>query len=382
MDPDWKALMPHRPLDPGDAAYIERPAESGGAIADLVLAGKSTVLVAGPVGVGKSTELAAAAQRLRADRVVCLAPLDRWENMRRITADRALLRIAGWLACVALSVLKLALSPSLRSALVDQGVLTYDPAWGGRTTPIQGSPAILARATVEEVTRLSEQQRVAILVDGTDKAGAESAAELFDALAALPEELDLVVVVPSSAAYGPRAPDVIRQGERLLTLRALPFDVEGRLFLERMLMQRLGDVPMSLGPVMDHAAMLSGGIPRMFLQFIAGAATNARLRRHGPWPTLHDLQDAVADLRDSFRRILLPGDTEALRAVDGTDGREMLLDRKVRLLAHAALLEHAGEHGPIMEPHPLVRMLLAPTPPHACVQVVEQARAAVAAKGA
>ncbi len=98
MDPDWKALMPHRPLDPGDAAYVDRPADGGRAIADLVIAGKSTVLVAGPVGVGKSTELAAAAQGLQADRVVCLAPLDRWENMRRITAERALLRIAGTLA--------------------------------------------------------------------------------------------------------------------------------------------------------------------------------------------------------------------------------------------------------------------------------------------
>jgi hypothetical protein len=33
-------------------------------------------------------------------------------------------------------------------------------------------------------------------------------------------------------------------------------------------------------------------------------------------------------------------------------------DRKIRLLAHAALLERASENGPIMEPHPLVRALL------------------------
>jgi hypothetical protein len=365
MDPDWKALTPHRPLDPGEAAYVERP-DGGRAIADLVLAGKSTVLVAGPVGVGKSTELAAAAQRLQTDRVACLVPLDRWENMRRITAERALLRIAGRLAYVAQRVLKLPLSPSLYASLVTHGVLTPDPALGNTLSNFQGSPAMLARATVEEVTRLSAQQHVAILVDGTEKISGESAAELFDALAALPEELDLVVVVPWSAAYGRPPASVIRQGERLFTLRALPVEGalgdDGQFFLRQMLVQRIAPASLTTDfrPILDCAAVWSGGIPRMFLQLVADAATNARLRRHGPWPTLEDLQNAVVDLRDSFRRILLPGDTEALRAVDGTDGREMLPDRKLRLLAHAALLERAGEHGPFMEPHPLVRMLIEP----------------------
>jgi hypothetical protein len=301
---------------------------------------------------------------------VCLAPLDRWENMRRITAERALLRIAGRLADVAHRSLKLPLSLPLRSALVAHGVLTPDPGWGTPTDSFQGSPATLARATVEEVARLSAQQRVALLVDGTEKAGGESAAELFDALATLPDELDLVVVVPWSAAYGPRAPDVIRQGERLFTLRALtvegPLGEDGQFFLRQMLRQRIAPVPLpaELVGILGLAADWSGGIPRTFLQLVADAVTNARLRRHGPWPTLKDLQDAVVDLRDSFRRILLPGDTEALRAVDGTDGREMPLDRKIRLLAHGALLERAGEHGPFMEPHPLVRMLLEPAVPH------------------
>jgi hypothetical protein len=365
MDPDWKALMPHRPLDPGDAAYVERPADGGRAIADLVLAGKSTVLVAGPVGVGKSTELAAAAQRLRPNRLVCLAPLDRFENMRRITPDQALLRIAGRLADVA-SARRLGLSPSLRIALFRSGVVALDLAAEPPAPVFQGSPAMLARATVEEVARLSLQGRVAILIDGTEKVDTERAAELFDALATLPDELDLIVVVPWSAAYGPRSPDVVRQGERLVPLRALPLEGpagdEGRRFLREMLLRRIApaSLPPSFVRLTERAAERSGGIPRMFLQLLADAAMSARLRQHGPWPTAEDFKDAVADMRDSFRRILLPGDAEALRAVDGTDGREMPLDRKVRLLAHAALLERAGKHGPVMEPHPLVRMLLAP----------------------
>ena len=170
MNPDWKALMPHRPLDPGDAAYIERIADSGRAIGDLLLAGKSTVLVAGPVGVGKSTELAAETLRLQAARVACFVPLDRWEKMRRITPDQALLRIAGRLADVALRSLGLEHSHPLRDALAYRGVLTPDLAPVTTLGTFQGSPASLARATIEEVTRLSQQRRVAILIDGTEKA--------------------------------------------------------------------------------------------------------------------------------------------------------------------------------------------------------------------
>jgi hypothetical protein len=366
MDPNWLALEPHRPVDVSPQTYVERPFDSGQVIADLILAGKSTVLVAGPVGVGKSTEIATTARSLAAHRLVGFAPMDRAVNMRRITADRALVVIAGFLAFAALKFFNLKVSPALRSAITQQGVaipgLAPDP--DGKITAFQGSPNALLHATVEEVTRLSSQGRAAILLDGTEKLGVEGAAELFDALAGLPDKLDLVVVVPWHAAFGPRADDVLRPGERLISIRALPVEgpsgANGRQFLRQVLEHRLApaSIPSDVLTLADRAAELSGGIPRMFLQLMADAATNARLRRRGPWPTPDDLKDAAADMRDSFRRILLPGDIEALRAVDGTDGLEMPLDRKIRLLAHAALLERASENGPVMEPHPLVRALL------------------------
>ena len=73
--PDWRLLAPHRPLEPGDGVYVVRPAGGGDAIASWVAGGGSTVLVGGPTGVGKSTELARAAQ-------VAQSMSARWANIR------------------------------------------------------------------------------------------------------------------------------------------------------------------------------------------------------------------------------------------------------------------------------------------------------------
>ena len=105
----------------------------------------------------------------------------------------------------------------------------------------------------------------------------------------------------------------------------------------------------------SDAARWSGGIPRTFLQLLADAGTYARLRRDASWPEPTDLADAVADQEDSVRRVLLPGDTQAILAAEGTDGRELDLGRKVRLMAHGVLLERLRNRRPTLEVHPLAR---------------------------
>src|SRR5512143_2904116 len=101
LTPDWRLLAPHRPLSPGDDAYVARPTGGGDAIAQWVEAGGSTVLVSGPTGVGKSTELAQAAQALQSARVACLVPIDRMANMHRLTADELLRLLARTLVVFA-----------------------------------------------------------------------------------------------------------------------------------------------------------------------------------------------------------------------------------------------------------------------------------------
>src|SRR5690606_21613833 len=137
---------------------------------------------------------------------------------------------------------------------------------------------------------------------------------------------------------------------------------ETRAFLESVLLARLRLPPASLDPastvatftgsleearakvsarrnLVHDAVHASGGLPRMFLQLMADAATYARIRRQGDWPILEDLNDACSDQIDSFRRVLLPGDTAACLAAINTDGRELEIARKVRLMAHGVLLE-------------------------------------------
>ncbi len=367
MDYDWKALTPHKPLDPGDAAYVTRA--SGGAqdIVDWVLAGGSTVLVGGPAGIGKSTELARAAGLLPNGRVSCFIPLDRIENMRRVTPDQLLSRIAYCLVYIAHDLKGLPVSESLRAAVglnQSRPLITLQDL-GAKSKPL--SPPALLKQAISEVARLA-QQRIAIIIDGLEKVPpGPQATELFDALRDLPEEVDLVVVIPWHAAFGASSDNsIVRAGEKLMAIRAIEVEGDagepGRVFLMNLLAKRLvrsvDDFDPAKRDLIAEAARWSGGIPRTFLQLMADAGTYARLRNESPWPEPEDMANAVADQQESFRRLLLPGDTKAIEAVRGTDGRELDVDRKVRLLAHGVLLERLRNRRPMLEIHPLAGAII------------------------
>jgi hypothetical protein len=394
MTPDWTALAPHRPLEPGSKQYVEPPWSAGAEIANRVIAGAQTILVGGPAGIGKSTELARAAALLRGkgNRIACLAPIDVWENMRRLTPDQLLLRIAGRVAFIASHTLNLPLNNDLLGALVQAGVLTSAVLTGPQHA-YQASARTLAHAVLNEVARLSKQGRVTLLIDGMEKVPEGTPGiELFDALNDLPEHVEQVVVVPWHATYGPHSETVIRPGEYWMIMRPDPAEgAEGeptRAFLRDVVARRLsldaallapgpsaarvaskavgGDLPPDgFHALVDEAAVWSAGIPRIFLQLLSDAGTNARLRGGRAWPGPEDLADAVSDLEDSFRRALLPGDTEASLAAEGSDGRELDLDRKIRLLARGLLLERRDGKRIVLAIHPLARRALTEGRAHA-----------------
>lgn len=391
MSLNWRALAPHRPLAPGAAGYIPPPSGFAERIAQQVAAGASTLLVTGPVGVGKSTELAHAATLLHATHIACLIQIDRKENPRQLTAEQTLLRIAGSLVRMATETLRLPVSRDLQVSLSEANVMPLsfesmaelDAA--PSTAPFRGSARSLARAAIHEVARLSRQGRVVLLLDGLEKLPeGPRAMEVLAALGEVGDEVDLIVVVPWFAAFGSHD-EVIRPGAHLAPVPACEVEGDigepGRRFLLDVLARRL-ELPSECfepGSIVEtmstdvvrvrevvsqrrelilEAARWSGGLPRTFLQLIADAAQYAQIRRGDEWPAMQDLADAIADQTDSFRRALLPGDTDAIHQTRGTDGREMALDRKIRLLARGIILERARGSGWSMDIHPLVRPLL------------------------
>lgn len=354
--PDWRLLAPHRPLGPGESVYVVRPTGGGDAIAAWVAAGGSTVLVGGPTGVGKSTELARAAQALSATRVACLVQVDRMTNVHRLTAGELMGLIAQRLVVVARDQLHLRISPELAAAAgsVPRAALLADEMF-------HASGPSTARAALEEIARRSEQGRVALLLDGLEKLpSGPSAQEIFEALSRLPDMVDLIVVIPWHSVFGGGTESVLRAGERLH--RVLPLDPQGpsgtetKAFFFSLLVSRLPDfeLPAPVWLLLERAVVTSGGIPRVFLQLVADAGTYARVKRGEAWPDDSDLQDAITDQQESFRRALCPGDTEAIVAVTGTDGRELDLQRRVRLLAQGILLERMRSGRMVLETHPLV----------------------------
>jgi hypothetical protein len=374
---DWKALKPHVPLGPGDPQYVERSGAAGDEIAQWILADRSPLLIGGPAGVGKSTELARAAELLQADRVACLVQLDRFENMRRLTSERMLFRIADRVGGLASEILRLPLSSSLQGAL-QQVKATLQSNWEPDVTG-----ASVLNAVCSEVARISRQARLTLLIDGLEKVPpGPLSLELFYALATIHDEVELVVVIPWHAAFGPHSETVIRSGERFVAVRALDVQgdagVPGSEVLRQILLHRLhlnaeefqpNAVVGPAGPALDaararaaakrnlvsDAIRWSGGLPRVFLQLLADAGSYAKLRRSDPWPILEDLNDACADQADSFRRLLLPGDVEAIRAAAGTNGSELDLERKIRLMAHGVLLERVRDGARILDVHPLAQ---------------------------
>jgi hypothetical protein len=113
----WKNLAPGRAVGFGDPLRVPRPEgmDRGGGerVAVMLRTSERPVLVVGAPGTGKSSELAQAAGLLKKDHIACLVPLDRLVDARALTADAALAQVAGQLATVALSLVRMKLSPEL-----------------------------------------------------------------------------------------------------------------------------------------------------------------------------------------------------------------------------------------------------------------------------
>ena len=379
MHIDWRSLRSHIPTDPGDEKYVGRPDSPAERIVAEVRAGHTPLLVGGPAGVGRSSEIATASELLKkADRVSCLARIDRKENMRRLTPERMCLHYAHFLSVAALDALQSEpLEEINRLDDIARGMLE-DP-----TSSVDANPRVLLSSVLDEISRLSKGNRAVMLIDGLEKLRrGDQGLLLFEVLGEIRSKVDLVLSVPWYSAFGPRTDTLICPEEHFLPVRALDVDrPDHRAVLFAMLEKRLGwesdaianassaaakwfaateDADIKpcwnlLVKIINDAAACSGGMPRLFLQILGGTGGYSSLLRNDPFPIVEEFEDACANHIDSFRRLLLEGDVEAIFAAIGTSGSELGLPRRIRLMAHAILLERVRDGNPVLDLTPLAR---------------------------
>lgn len=354
---DWKALAPHKPLTGGDPLHVTRPMGDGCRLASMVRAGLGPFAVAGPVGSGKSTELSTAALELTGDFFTVTTLLDQRMNMRELSAAR-LLWTLGRALFEALSTNQ---TLDRKFAYRNHPLLTEaHPLFVERQEPGPYRDAFLAAA--RELKRQSSTLQVAIFLDGLEKCPEEQARMAVRTILSLRDEVELAFVVPPSLVIGPENVELLSE-LRIFPIRPVPVLEEsgarwkeGRQFLADIFSRRMGtDVSTeALAPLIETAAIFSGGLPRTFLQLMRDAGGYAAVANR-ELPTRDDLDNAMRDQADSLSRLLRDGDMREMYTADGSDGLELPIDRRVRLLTHGLLLENEVNDKVIVRMHPLLR---------------------------
>lgn len=361
MPLSWSKLSPHRPLRPGDPLHVHRPADGGERVAEWIRAGADTVAIAGPVGSGKSSELAWAASRLQSNFVVVQVPLDRLLDMRRVTEEDVFVQVAGRVAEVAQTALRIPLSEPLRQRLAHADAPLPPP--GKLASP--GRDLLLN--ALREVADQSRQGALVLLLDGLEKCDAESALGVVGALLEVRHETPIVFVAPYPLVVGSGAHDLVASIDRFFFVRAVPVrrdqgerGEKGRAFLKEIVRVRLGlpALPDDLAGLLDQAAEASGGVPRSFLQLVRAASQHAALEDRDTL-TEDDLRTGMREHTENLERELIDGDIDQLRMADGTSGVEVPEERRLRLLIHGLLLEYKEQEATVVHPAPLLQRVLA-----------------------
>ncbi|MBW2258339.1 MAG: hypothetical protein JRI25_27595 [Deltaproteobacteria bacterium] len=341
---DWNALEPYRPLPGQDSRYVRRPWGGGDRLAMLVRHGLTPIAVTGPVGSGKTTELHQALQLLRDEVIAIKIPVELLVDLDALQPNLLVYLVAQFVLDKVLED-DPGLVPS-RALVAD--IRASDPRLP-RGGGLHHNPPELAELVIAEVKRLLGRDRLALFLDGLDRVSAEGARAAVR-----------VVVVPPALANGPEAHEVLAH-MRVFWVPTVPVGSdEGRRYLGKVAAVRLGLKRLVGGmrDLCDKAAEESGGVTRLFLHLVQDAAFYA-IAEGRARPGLATLDRAVRDHTDALRRVLVAGDLEALRDADGTDGLDVPVECKVRLLAHNLLLEYEDAEGTVVRPHPLVRRLIA-----------------------
>jgi hypothetical protein len=324
----------------------------------MMRAGLGPFAVAGPVGSGKSTEIATAAKELHlgAEFFALDVSLDQFLNMRQITGADLLWALGGSIFEVTRAKLQLQLEIPDEAGSRMTGKA---PSHQGHLEPGPYRDAFLA--VIRDFKKKGPASQVAILVDGLEKCPEEQARIAVRTFLSLKDEIELAFVVPPSLVIGPANAELLSE-LRVFPIRPVPVIEqqgshwkEGRQFLADIFHRRMGEDTNveALAPLLETAAISSGGLPRTFLQLMRDAGGYATVANR-ELPTREDLDNAMRDQTDSLRRLLRDGDMQVMKAADGSDGLEIPIERRVRLLSHGILLENEVADRVIVKMHPLL----------------------------
>ncbi len=357
---NWRKLAPHRPLKPNDPLHVRRPDGGGDELAERIKAGADAVAIVGPVGSGKSSELAWTAARLQNDFVVVQVPLDRLLDMRRVTDEDVFAQVAGRVVDVVYNILRIPLSDALLQRLAQADA---PPSLPGK---LMRPGRDLLLDVLREVAEKSRQGALVLLLDGLEKCEADSALSVVRALLEVRHETRVVFVAPYPLVVGSGAHELVATIDKFFFIRAMPVrrdqgkhGEDGRAFLREIVRVRLDlpTLPEDFAALLDRAAEASGGVLRSFLQLVRAASQHAALEERNAL-TEDDLQAAMRDHAENLERELVDGDIDQLRAADGTSGVEVPEARRLRLLIHGLLLEYRTDNATVVHPAPLLQSVL------------------------
>jgi len=351
---DWKRLRPNLVVAPGDPLYAWRPDtwNGGERLAALLAAGMGPLVIAGPPGSGKSTELAAAASELAKNYATLLVPLDPLVSGQPFDARRLAVALTHAVARD-LTGRGVELAPEVQSALR----LSTSPWLGAQYDGIE-----LLLHLLRAARSLPGSQPVALLIDGLDKCTAATARAIASDLRPLAREAPLALVLAPSAVTGPEAHELLRSF-RLCPVGAVPIslDLPGTSpmdawkFLSAIALQRLGWAgwPGNVEKYAYKAALCSAGLPRSFLLFLQDVAGYSGISGHGR-VTRAGMRMTYRLHHESAIRLLCAGDLPDLERAKGTNGSELPLAAKLRLLDQGLVLEYEGDGKIIVQPHPIL----------------------------
>lgn len=372
---DWRRVRPNEQF----GRHVARPDSAGKTINDAVRAGCETLLVGGPPGVGKSSELEWAKELLNSgprgpipgsyaiyrEYEGALIRLSRRANMRRLRPDQVLALVALEFLYDAYGHHRHDLLPSYPMSAVNAA---HEHVFGNKPLGLGEATCVYQDIVSWRPPSAGPGPCRTLLIDGLGLAPPSEVEELLGVLGeATPRTIGLVVILPwhtfslGCANVGNKT--LVRPCEHFIHARAVDVSQErGRVFMRGILSQRIEEDAYVLdeddAAISEDAIEWSGGIPRTMLQLFAMAGLYARSRGR-QWPSVEDMSDAIAGHVDSVRRLLQPGDADAIKKVAGTSGIECDPDRRDRLLSHGILLERVTDHEVRLDLHPIAEAALA-----------------------